>query len=94
MSTLLRAELLKLRTTRTFLALVASAAALSLLVTGLTSGFTNRFDPENTRQLFTSDASGLFILLLGEMGMAGEWRHRTITGTVLASPDRIRLLAA
>ena len=26
--------------------------------------------------------------------MTGEWRHRTITGTVLAAPDRVRLLAA
>ena len=26
--------------------------------------------------------------------MTGEWRHRTITGTVLAAPDRLRLLAA
>ena len=26
--------------------------------------------------------------------MAGEWRHRTIAGTILAAPDRVRLLAA
>ena len=46
------------------------------------------------RELFTADFSGLFILLLGVIGMAGEWRHRTITSTVLAAPDRLRLLAA
>ena len=46
------------------------------------------------RELFTADFSGLFILLLGVMGMAGEWRHRTITSSVLAAPDRLRLLAA
>jgi ABC-2 type transport system permease protein len=33
-------------------------------------------------------------VLLGAIGMTGEWRHRTITGTVLAAPDRVRMLAA
>ena len=33
-------------------------------------------------------------MLLGVMGMAGEWRHRTITSAVLAAPDRVRLLLA
>ena len=33
-------------------------------------------------------------MLLGAIGTSGEWRHRTITGTVLAAPDRLRLLAA
>ena len=46
------------------------------------------------RELFTFDFSSLFILLLGVTGMAGEWRHRTITSSVLAAPDRLRLLAA
>ena len=35
MTALLRAEVLKLRTTRTFLALAAAAVATSLLLTGL-----------------------------------------------------------
>ncbi len=94
MTTLLRAEVLKLRTTRTFLALVASAVVLSMLVVGLSAILTDDFDPVSTRDLFTADFSSLFILLLGVIGMSGEWRHRTITGTVLAAPDRLKLLIA
>lgn len=94
MSVLLRAELLKLRTTRTFVALVGASLALSLLVVGLTSAISDEFTEQRVRELFTADFTGLFITLLGVMGMAGEWRHRTITSTVLAAPDRTRLLAA
>jgi ABC-type transport system involved in multi-copper enzyme maturation permease subunit len=94
MTVLLRAEILKLRTTRTFLALVAAALLLSLLVVVLTALLANNFTEREVKSLFTADFTGLFILLLGIMGMAGEWRHRTITGTVLAAPDRLRLLAA
>lgn len=94
MTVLLRAELLKLRTTRTFAALVGTALALSLLVVGLTTALGDNFTERDVRDLFTTDFSSLFILLLGVIGMAGEWRHRTITSTVLAAPDRLRLLAA
>lgn len=94
MSALLRAELLKLRTTRTFVAFVASALALSLLVVVLVVLLSDFLSKEDARDLFTADFSALFILLLGVMGMAGEWRHRTITSAVLAAPHRIRLLAA
>ena len=34
------------------------------------------------------------ILLLGVIGITGEWRHRTITSTILAAPSRVRLLLA
>ena len=94
MSSLLRAELLKLRTTRTFVALVGVTLALSLLVVVLTTILSDDIDPQDARDLFSADFTGLFIMLLGVIGMAGEWRHRTITGTVLAAPDRLRLMAA
>jgi len=94
MSALLRAELLKLRTTRTFVALVAAALLLSLLVVVLTTLLDSNFTERQVKNLFKADFTPLFILLLGVMGMAGEWRHRTITGTVLAAPDRLRLLGA
>jgi ABC-2 type transport system permease protein len=91
---LLRAELLKLRTTRTFVALTAAALLLSLLVVVLNATLSDELTEEEVRDLFTADFTGLFILLLGVMGMAGEWRHKTITSTILAAPNRPRLLTA
>ncbi len=94
MSVLLQAELLKLRTTRTFLALVGATLLLSLLIVVLSTILSDTWNEEDVRDLFFADFSGLFILLLGVIGMAGEWRHRTITSTFLAAPDRLKLLTA
>jgi hypothetical protein len=93
-SDLLRAELLKLRTTRTFLGFVTVALGLSLLIAVLVAAIPDDLTIDDARDLLTVDTSGLFVLLLGAIGMTGEWRHRTITSSVLAAPDRIRLLAA
>jgi ABC-2 type transport system permease protein len=91
MNALLHAELLKLRTTRTFAAVVGTAAALSLILVGLGAGLGVEKDPH---ALFTNTSITYIIVLLGAIGMTGEWRHRTITGSVLAAPNRLRLLAA
>jgi ABC-2 type transport system permease protein len=91
MTALLHAEVLKLRTTRTFAAIVGTAAVLSVVLVGLGAGLGVERDP---RALFTNNSITYIIVLLGAIGMTGEWRHRTITGTVLAAPDRLRLIAA
>ena len=94
MSALLQAELLKLRTTRTFFALMGAALGLSLLLAVLSLVLSDPIGEEDMRDVLSGDFTSLFILLLGVIGMTGEWRHRTITSTVLAAPDRVRLLAA
>jgi len=91
MMSLLQAELLKLRTTRTFAAVVGTAALLSVALVGIGASMSGHDSPH---ALFTNSSVTYFIVLLGAIGMTGEWRHRTITGTVLAAPDRVRLLAA
>jgi ABC-2 type transport system permease protein len=94
MTALLRAELLKLRTTRTFLALTAAAVGTSLLITVLVALLTEPTQDEVLSDVFTSDTSSLFITILAVIGITGEWRHHTITSSLLAAPDRLRFLAA
>lgn len=94
MSALLKAELLKLRTTRTFLALVGAALLLSLALTILLASLVDVQTESDVSDILLTDTSSLFILVLAAVGMTGEWRHRTITGTVLAAPDRLRVLLA
>jgi ABC-2 type transport system permease protein len=94
MRALLQAELLKLRTTRTFVALTATAVGISLLITVLVAFLTEPTEESVLTDVFTTDTSSLFILVLAVIGISGEWRHRTITSSLLAAPDRIRFLAA
>jgi ABC-2 type transport system permease protein len=94
MTALLRAELLKLRTTRTFIALTGVAVGTSLLICVLVSLLTEPTQGSVLTDVFTADTSGLFIVVLAIVGITGEWRHRTITSSLLAAPDRLRFLAA
>jgi ABC-2 type transport system permease protein len=94
MSALLKAELLKLRTTRTFAALGAVAVATSMLIAGLTALLSEPTESSVLTDVFNSDTSSLFILILAIVGISGEWRHRTITSSLLAAPDRVRFLTA
>jgi ABC-2 type transport system permease protein len=94
MTALLEAELLKLRTTRTFVALAAVAIVISLLLVTLVSVLTEPTEESVLIDVFASDTSGFFILVLAVVGISGEWRHRTITSSLLAAPDRLRFLTA
>lgn len=94
MTALLQAELIKLRTTRTFLALTAVALGTSLLIVVLVSLLSEPSQEDVLTDVFTADTSGLFIVVLAIVGITGEWRHRTITSSLLAAPDRLRFLAA
>jgi ABC-2 type transport system permease protein len=94
MKPLLRAELIKLRTTRTFAGMAGAAVGISLLLTALVSVLTEPTADSVLIDVYATDASGLFIVVLAVVGIAGEWRHRTITSSLLAAPDRVRFLAA
>lgn len=101
MTTLVAAELLKLRLTRSTWVLVAVAALLSgvrvamvLRSAGTAAGIqTGTADAALT--LVGAAATGtLIVLLLGVLSATWEFRHRTLTGTLLGVPDRRRVVVA
>jgi ABC-2 type transport system permease protein len=93
---LVAAELFKLRTTRTFAAVVAATVALLLLILVLTLVLSDTFSTENDVRSLLSSASisGLFMLILGVVAGAGEYRHGTIASTLLVTPNRLRAVSA
>jgi hypothetical protein len=93
---LVGAELLKLRTTRTFWALSGSALALVLLIVLLTVGIEDAFGAEHdvVDLLATVGLCGLLTLVLGAVVGAGEYRHGTIATTLLVTPQRLRAVGA
>jgi ABC-2 type transport system permease protein len=94
MKPLLHAELIKLRTTRTFAGMAGTAVGISVLLAILVSMLTEPTEESVLIDVFASDVSSLFIVILAVVGIGGEWRHRTITSSLLAAPDRLRFLAA
>jgi ABC-2 type transport system permease protein len=92
---LIAAEFLKMRTTRTFWWVAGLALALSLLVTVITLATSTLEDAGDARSLVSNmGIPGLFMIVLGVVGAAGEYRHGTITSTFLVAPDRRRVVVA
>lgn len=101
MKNLLAAELLKLRTTRTVWALlVATVTVTGLAVAGavFAGARSAGFDLESShgvREVLHVSASGaLFVLVMGIIISAGEFRQKTATDTFLTTPNRSRVVLA
>ena len=91
------AEVLKLRTTRTFWALAGSTFGLILLIVVLSLSLDDalRSDEDAARSLLsTASLSGLLMLVLGAVAGAGEYRHGTIASTLLVTPNRLQAVTA
>ena len=95
MNTLVRTEILKQRTLRTFIVSVAATPVIAavIAVVGLAAAGHQDNEPLNSaslHQLVAAPASviGAIALLLGVVGMTSEYRHQTITNTFLAHPRR------
>jgi ABC-2 type transport system permease protein len=96
MTRLLSSELFKLRTTRTFYALVGAQLAAVLIISVLSAALSHP-EPGNA-YLRNLEAFGTFAqivaALLGILSITTEFRHGTITPTLLGAPVRARLLTS
>lgn len=93
-----RAELLKVRSTRTTLGLMLGMVALILLfslLTGLLASAINLSTREEQRTFLSlGDLAGVFSALAGAMLVTSEYRHGTMRPTILFTPHRSRVLGA
>ena len=92
----LSAELFKLRTTRTSWAVILGALGLVVLISVIAAatGSFSSTDDAGEDLLQISGLVQLFALVIGILAVATEFRHGTITPSLLAVPDRTRLVLA
>jgi ABC-type transport system involved in multi-copper enzyme maturation permease subunit len=98
MSALFRAELLKIRSTRTTVGLVLGMLSLIVLfslLTGLLTKEPQLLTTEDQRSLLSvGSLAGVFSALAGVMLVTSEYRYATIRATFLFTPRRARLFGA
>jgi ABC-2 type transport system permease protein len=94
----IRAELLKIRSTRTTLGLILGMIALILIFTLLTGLLTHPrglASKEDQRQLLSvGSLAGVFSALAGVLLVTSEYRFGTIRPTILFNPARSHVLTA
>jgi hypothetical protein len=93
---LIRAELVKLRTTQVWFWLLIAALAISVLaVLGNFLSDPGVHSAKDVPQIFgSSDIASLAVFVLGVLGVTTEFRYQTITPTVLITPSRWTLITA
>jgi ABC-2 type transport system permease protein len=101
---LVQGEFAKLWSTRLWLWLLVATIGLTALFASLNIAFNNAPDTlspplataAGQRLLFGTAAGGAqtLVAVLAAIGMAGEYRHRTVTTTFLAAPHRGQVVAA
>ncbi|HZO64949.1 MAG: ABC transporter permease subunit [Kribbellaceae bacterium] len=91
----LRNEILKLRTVRGPLLLLAAGQLVVIAgASGLFVSGADIADPNTPlRAVAHAGLVSIFSLILGIVGMAGEYRHKTVTDTFLGTPRRGRVVA-
>ena len=96
MSALLRSELLKVRTVRTYFWLLLASVVLvviaSISVSASTGSIGSAADDRSVAQI--AAIALVFSLIVGVIVMAGEFTHGTVTQTLLATPVRERVVLA
>ncbi len=93
---LVRAELLKLRTTQVWFWLLLGAVAVSVIgvIGSLAPAHTVEL-PSDVPDIFTaSNDASIVVFVLGILGVTTEFRYQTITPTVLTTPSRWMLISA
>jgi ABC-2 type transport system permease protein len=96
MNSLIRTEVLKLRTIRSpWLLLVAAPLLVTAGVSGMVLSGGKPLDAAaQSGALAHVGLTSIFTMIFGILAIAGEYRHRTITDTYLTTPSRERVIGA
>ena len=93
---LAKSEILKIRSTQVWFWMLVLAIALTCLTCSGSLNGVHSHEPAQDVDYYNilkpSWLTGVTLLVLGLLGLTTEFRHKTITPTLLATPNRVQLL--